>query len=169
MDNAQAIRFALAFGYWDRARATLTLIVERPVNLALTLIWPLIGMGLAVFALDKGVPFTGWVWLGIVLALLFMPIMVLFGTAMTHFFNRQAREPFTYTFDADGIHVSAVTYEYTHKWPAIFKVKRKFGFLLFFFSPGMAHCLPLRDIPDPALQAALVSMAAAHGADVRSV
>ncbi|PPJ44399.1 hypothetical protein C0075_26885, partial [Rhizobium sp. KAs_5_22] len=78
--------------------------------------------------------FTGEIWLAALLAMLFVPMMVLLNTAFAYFGHRQSREPFVYLFDADGVHVSATTYEYTHKWPAIFKVKRSAGFLMFFFS-----------------------------------
>ncbi|WP_394539739.1 YcxB family protein [Lysobacter enzymogenes] len=168
MEHATEIRFSLAFGYWDRVRATLALIGERPLSLCMALLWPLCGVGLAAFALAKGRPITGELALAIVLVFAFVPAMVLLGTAMTHYFHRQSREPFAYTFDGEGIHVAAVTYDFTHKWPAIFKVKRRRWFLMFFFSPGCAHCIPFRAIPDSAVQAALVAMAAAHGADVRS-
>ena len=167
MDRPQEIRLSPTFGYWDRVRAALVLIVERPWILAMALLWPLAGLGLLAFAWSKGSLFTGEIWLAALLAMLFVPMMVLLNTAFAYFGHRQSREPFVYLFDADGVHVSAVTYDYTHKWPAIFKVKRSAGFLMFFFSPGCAHCIPLRAIADRATQADLVAMAAAHGADVR--
>ncbi|BAV96215.1 MULTISPECIES: YcxB family protein [Bacteria] len=167
MDRPQEIRLSPTFGYWDRVRAALVLIVERPWILAMALLWPLAGLGLLAFAWSKGSLFTGEIWLAALLAMLFVPMMVLLNTAFAYFGHRQSREPFVYLFDADGVHVSATTYEYTHKWPAIFKVKRSAGFLMFFFSPGCAHCIPLRAIADRATQADLVAMAAAHGADVR--
>jgi len=168
MENAQNIRFSLTFGYWDRVRAIAALIAARPVSLCMVLLCPLCGIGLTVLALAKGRPIAGELALLIALAFAFAPAVVLIGTAMTHYFHRQSREPFTYTFDGDGIHVAAVTYDFTHKWPAIFKVRRNRWFLMFFFSPGCAHCIPFRAVPDPAVQAALVAMAAAQGADVRA-
>ena len=138
MDRPQEIRLSPTFGYWDRVRAALVLIVERPWILAMALLWPLAGLGLLAFAWSKGSLFTGEIWLAALLAMLFVPMMVLLNTAFAYFGHRQSREPFVYLFDADGVHVSATTYEYTHKWPAIFKVKRSAGFLMFFFSPGCA-------------------------------
>ena len=167
MDRPQEIRFSPTFGWWDRARANFALAVVRPVSLLWMLIWPAAGLGLLAYALSKGWTLTAPLWVAVVLAILFVPAMVLLGAALTHFFHRQSREPFTYVFDGEGIHVSATTYEYTHKWPAIFKVRRTWGFLMFYFSPGCAHCIPLRSIPDRGLQAQLVEMAASHGADVR--
>lgn len=162
-----SLSFSLSFGYWDRVRATLTLIAERPLTLALTSLWPLGAIVLAGYGAARGVALGELPWLALAFLFFFVPLMVLIGAAATHFFHRQSREPFTYVFDEVGIHVSATTYEYTHKWPAIFKVKRKAGFLLFFFSPGYAHCIPYRAVPDRAMQAALIAMAGSHGADTR--
>ncbi|MEH6419925.1 YcxB family protein [Pseudomonas sp. CGJS7] len=167
MDKFETVTFPSAFSYWDRVRAAMYLMLERKSGYVFVAFWPLLGIGLAAMTVFKTGRFEAWTLFPLLVCLLFVPVMVLLGAATTHYMNKQAREPFTYTFDADGIRAVGVTYEYAHKWPAIFQVKRRSGFLMFFFAPACAHCIPLRTIPDPDLQASLIAMAAANGADTR--
>ncbi|MGO1070635.1 YcxB family protein [Lysobacter sp. CA199] len=148
-------------------RANTALMFERASGYVFVLMWPLMGLGLVAIAMTEGGRFTTHALLVSLVCFLFVPGIVLTGAAATHYLYKQSREPFTYVFDNDGIRAVGVTYEYAHKWPAIFQVKRRAGFLMFFFAPACAHCIPLRTIPDLELQTSLIAMAAAHGADTR--
>lgn len=169
MEHPDKLSFSSSFTYWERVRASTVLMFERKSGCFFALLWPLLAVGFAIMVLSKGRSLDAQAWFAMVLCLAFVPVMLMLGAAITHYSHKQSREPFTYVFDADGIRAVGVTYEFAHKWPAIFQVKRRAGFLMFFFSPGCAHCIPLRSIPDSMVQASLIAMAAANGADTRGV
>lgn len=169
MEHPEKLSFPSSFTYWERVRASAVLMFERKSGYVFAFFWPLVAIGTAAFVLSRGRPLDGQVWFVIVLCFAFVPGVLMLGAAATHYLHKQSREPFTYEFDSDGIRAVGATYEYAHKWPAIFQVKRRAGFLMFFFSPGCAHCIPLRSIPDPADQASLVAMAASKRADISGV
>ena len=166
MDSPEKISFPSSFSYWERVRASALLMLERKASYVFIAFWPLAAFGLAALSLSKGRPFDAQLCAVVAGCLLFVPAMLLLGAVSTHYLYKQSREPFTYVFDDDGIRAVGVSYEYAHKWPVIFKVKRRAGFLMFFFAPGAAHCIPLHSIADADLQASLIAMAAAKGADV---
>lgn len=149
----------------ERIWASNVLIAQRWLSIVATSIWMLAGISLIVLYLYKGIPITPAVLLAALSGILFMPLLTVISAVSVHF-NKVSREPFTYTFDSTGIHVSAVTYEYTHKWAAISHVKLLGGFLMFFFSPGRAHCMPLHAVNAAGVFRPLVNLAKEHGVSV---
>ena len=156
------IKLACSLTFWERIRASLFLIGQRRLSILLTAIWVTAGASLVGLYLYRGLPLTPSVWLPALACILFMPLMVTIGAVSAHF-NKRFREPFIYTFNERGVHVSAVTYEYTHKWAAISHVKPLGGFLMFFFSPGCAHCMPLHAVNAARAFEPLVNLAREHG------
>lgn len=165
-DSSQEITISFPFSLWDRIRAALLLIPQRKLSTVFALIWPLIGLSLLTFTLIKGRPLEPDVWVLVVVCLLFTPLVVLVTAVATHFTNKQLREPFTYSFNSGGIHVSAASYELMHRWSAISRVKQLGGFLMFFFSPGCAHCIPLRVVNSAGILQPLLTLARDNGASV---
>lgn len=162
----QAIKIAFPFTLWDRMRASFVLTPQRRLGIILVAIWPVIGLSFLAFMLTTGRPLNFSAWTVVAGSLLFYPAMVVLGTTAAHYGNRHMREPFTYSFDDSGIHVSARSYEYTHRWSTISRVRKSGGFLMFFFSPGCAHCIPLRAVESTETLGALVALAKRRGASV---
>ena len=150
----------------DRVRANLLLITQRKLSIALALIWPLIGLSFLSFMLIKGRPLNSETWIVIIGCLFFFPFIVAIGAAANHLLNKHAREEFTYLFNSTGIHVSAASYELTHRWSTISRVKQLAGFVMFFFSPGCAHCVPLRAVRAAGVLGPLLRLAKENGAVV---
>jgi hypothetical protein len=150
---------------WDRIRANLLLMSRRGLTIVFATVWVAIGIGLIILYLYKGLPLTAYVWTVSIGCILFAPVMVVIDAVRTHL-NMRSREPFTYTFNDTGIHISAVTYEYTHRWTAISRVRVLGGFLMFFFSPGCAHCMPMRDVIAAGALEPLLKLAETNGVSV---
>ena len=166
-EPSREIELSFAFTFLDRLRAAFLLIPQRRLGIVLAAIFPLIGLSVLAFAFATGREGTVEVWVILVLCLLFHPAMVVTGVAAAHFGNKHVREPFTYSFNDSGIHVSAATYEYTHRWPAISRVEQIGGYLMFFFSPGCAHCIPVEAARSAGVLEPLVAMARAHGVNAK--
>lgn len=163
---AQEITLSFPFSLLDRIRASFAVIPQRKSGIAAAAIFPLLGLTFLVLTLVKGRALDAGGYSLVGLSLLFYPAVVVTTATITHFCNRHMREPFTYTFNESGIHVSAVSYEYTHRWSAISHVKQFAGFLMFFFSPGCAHCIPLKAVQSAGVFEPLVTLAKAQGANV---
>ena len=161
--TADAIQLDFPYSLWDRIRAALILIPERPANIVIHSIIPLIGIAFFVFILIKG-RLSAEVFLVLAVCLLITPLFTVLAISISYMFNPILRERFTYSFDDSGIHVHAGTYDYTHKWHAISRVKQSGGFMLFFFGPGVAHCLPLSAIQRANAVEPLLALARKHGA-----
>jgi hypothetical protein len=63
--------------------------------------------------------------------------------------NKIAQGPFTYSFDADGMHTSGSAFRQTIQWEAIHRIRRTRRFLFIFIAPCTVYCIPLRSISDP--------------------
>ena len=159
------VKLVYSLTLWERMWASIVLISQRWLSIFVTSIWVFAGISLVILYLYKSIPLTPAVLLSALACILFMPLMTVISVLSVHF-NKVSREPFTYSFNETGIHVSAVTYDYTHKWAAISHVKLLGGFLMFFFSPGRAHCIPLHAVRDAGVFETLVNLANAHGVSV---
>ncbi|MCH6484307.1 hypothetical protein MMG85_12150 [Pseudoxanthomonas sp. LH2527] len=148
----------------ERIRANLLLMLRHWTGLIGTLVFAAMGITVIGLYFQSEEPLRPTTILVSLFAFGFTPIMATLSALAVHY-NRRSREPYTYTFNAEGIHVEGVTYAYTHRWAAIFRVKTLGGFLMFFFSPGAAHCLPLKRL-DPTTASALIRMAREHGVAV---
>jgi hypothetical protein len=134
--------YTFPFTLWDRLRATLVLMPMRRMGVFMNIALPIAGLiGIALVELG---PFCEYQWLTpICIAFIVLPLCALLGVAIGYAFNPSAREPFRYVIDADGVHVFAKSVDYSHRWEVISRVRRKAGYLMLFFRPGCAHCLPL--------------------------
>lgn len=154
--------FALA----DRLKATFALIPQRPLNIVIHLIIPLIGLATLALVLSQNKPVTSQLVVVLAACFSFTPVFAVVIVLMGHFGTKAARDPFTYRFDENGIHVKAATHEFTHRWSGIRKITRFGGFLMLFYSPGLAHCLPLKWLSAAELQG-IVALATAQGVKVK--
>lgn len=154
-----ALSFAPRFSVWDRIRANLLLLPHSVGGVLFLLLGPAMGAMLVVRA---GTPLALQLLIPTVFLLL-APLAVTLGVLVGYFGNKAVREAFTYTFDDDGIHVSAVTHAYTHHWNAITRIRPRAGFLLVFFGRGRAHCFREADVTAAGIRAPLLELARRHG------
>jgi hypothetical protein len=163
------ITLSFPFTLADRIRAAFALIPQRKLNIAIHATIPMIGLATLVSEMIQGRPISADVLFIVLACFMFTPVFLVFGVTVNHRFNKSMREPFTYSFDTDGIHVAATTYEFTHKWAAISRVKIFGGFLMFFFTPGNAHCIPLGAVQQSGTLTPLLQLASAQGVKVSQI
>jgi YcxB-like protein len=134
--------------FWEAFVASLILLRYRRWLIFIYAIFPLAGLFLLI------TPLMGY-RLGVVEIFLAMlafsyPVLV---TALAVWSSRRrnklAEGPFTYTFDAEGMHTSGDAFSQTILWTAIPRIRRSRRFLFVFIGPARAFCIPLREISDP--------------------
>jgi len=162
-DLPRAFTLTFPFSLWDRLRAAFVLVPQSRHGVAAAVVFPLLALACFVFVLSKGRPFDGNAAILLAIGLLFYPLVLTIAVLATYFGNPQAREPFTYTFDDRGIHVSAESYEFTHRWSAISRITCCGGFLLLFFSPNCAHTIPVRFVEQAGMIGPLRALAKDNG------
>lgn len=153
------------FSFGDRLKAGFLLIAHNHPLLIFFSFFPLSGVALLWLALSRNKPIDGVVIGAVVMCFLFVPTMTVVGTLITHYGTRAAREAFSYRFDDSGVHVEAVTIDFTHRWAAIRKVRSVGNFLMLFYARGMAHCIPSEWL-SPEERRAILELAARNGVDV---
>ena len=164
--TSNTICLEFPFSIWDRIWAAFVLIPQRRLNIIIHSVIPLIGLSVLGLLLSRGHPIELDAWLVIGTCFFFTPAVTVFAVFINYITNKSVREPFSYTFDANGIHVLAATYAYTNPWTAINKVKCSGGFLMFFISPGYAHCIPLKAIRRSNQYEPLLSLARINGVPI---
>ena len=160
------IELKFPYTFRDRYFAEFQMIFESKLKMIIHSVFPLIGVGLLVFALQSNKTFPTSFWLAIIVAFLFLPGILLVVLGTNFLTNKAMREPFTYLFDEKGVHVHAASYEYIHKWPAFTKVKPTKRYLLFFLGPGSAHCIPMRAVEAEGVLSSLLELAKSQGVAV---
>lgn len=163
MQPFQDIRCSFALTAWERFRLAAVMTFQRKLFVAFALAWPTVGAILAILALTGAIPLGGPLWRMIALCIVFVPALLALSAGAGLLVRRGPQEPFVYVFDRAGIHVSTSAFAHTHPWPAIGRMTRSGGFLLFFFAPRQAHAIPLRALPGPQAEDALVALAQASG------
>jgi hypothetical protein len=156
------IQLAFPFSLWDRIKAAFVLIPQRPLNIIIHSVVPVIGIAVFVLALIKGQT-DATILLILVACLSMTPLFTVVAVLINYVSVPHAREPFTYAFDDSGIHVHSSRFAFTHKWEAIRRVRRAGGFMFFFFGPGAAHCVPLGAIKSARAEESLLALAQRHG------
>lgn len=134
--------------FWEVFVASLVLIQYRWRLLFVHAIFPLAGlfilmsplMGYRLGVIDVFVALLGFS---------FTPLVTAATIWSARRRNKLAQGPFTYSFDAEGMHTSGEAFNQTIRWPAIPRVRRSRRFLFVFIAPARAHCIPLSAINDP--------------------
>jgi hypothetical protein len=168
-DLPRAFTLTFPFSLWDRLRAAFVLVPQSKPSLAAAVLFPLLALAYFSFTLNGIRPFDGKTAILLAIFLLFYPLVLTITVFATHFGNPQAREPFTYTFDDRGIHVSAMSYEFTHRWSAISRITRRGGYLLLFFSRSCAHTIPVRFVEQAGVIGPLLALAKDNGVATEGV
>ena len=103
----------------------------------------------------------------IAMCFLFTPTFNLFFVINAHYFGERAGKPYHDRFGAFGIRAYSDTTELTQSGKAMCEVRRQGGFLLLFFTPKCAHCLPDRALQNMGAIAPIVELARPHSVPVR--
>ena len=130
-------------------------------RIILNAIFPLVGLFILIASFVIGRPF-GPLEILVVLSAFFFTPLIIAVTVWAGRRNKLRQGPFTYTFDAEGMHSSGAAFSQTIKWSAIPRVRRTKRFLLVFIAPAQAHCIPLKDVNDLEALETLRALANVH-------
>lgn len=167
MEQPQDLRFSFSLSFLDRIRLAAVLMSQRPMFLVFGLIWLVLGVSLALFALTTSLPLAGGLWRLLAVCVVLLPTLMLLGAASALLIRREPNEPYQYIADRAGLHLFTSAFQHSLPWPSILRIRRAGGFLLFYFSARHAHCIPLRALSAPGLEPALLALAQANGAGAR--
>jgi len=129
--------------------ASLILLRYRWPLIIVHAIFPLAGLFLLLAHLITGEPLGIVEILLAILAFSFTPLITALAVWSARRRNKLAQGPFTYSFDAEGMHTSGEAFRQTIRWSAIPRIRCSRRFLFVFIGPARAHCIPLRVISDP--------------------
>lgn len=163
---AGRIKLSFSYTFIDRILAEFALLPHSKIKLVIFSLIPGIGVAFFCFVLWKGIPLSAEVWLIVGGLLLLMPALTILGVGINYLTYPATREPFTYEFDEEGIHVVAVTHDFRHKWSAITMVKCTPSRLMFFFGRGVAHCLPMAAVRRAGVLEPLLELAGSQGVKI---
>jgi hypothetical protein len=140
------LEFQVAFPFWMAYAANLQIIRWSVTHMIVSAVFPLAGLFLIYTMIAHRHTASAIDVLTVLGCLFFTPLI----TALTLFLLRRknpaSQGPFTYAFDADGVHASNATISLTIKWAAIHKVRESGSFLFFFVASGRAHSMPLTQL-----------------------
>jgi hypothetical protein len=134
--------------FWEVFVASIILLRYRWQFIILHAIFPLAGLFLLSTPFITGDRIGPVEILLALLAFSFTPLTTALAVWQARRRNKLAQGPFTYSFDAEGMHTSGAAFSQTILWPAIPRIRRSRQFLFIFIAPARAHCIPLREISD---------------------
>jgi hypothetical protein len=165
MPDSSSLKVQFHYTFWDRIRSGLVMSFQTPSSIFWTSAFPVAGLGLLGLHLYYGTRVDIGDAVIIVLFFAFTPVFLAVHAVKTHFFSERKGKPYNYEFGDSGMRASSDTTQLTQSWQAISKIKRQGGFLLLFFSPRCAHCLPYRQLSELGTIEPILSLAREH--DVR--
>ncbi len=165
---AQNIELDFPYSFFDRVSAEFVIIPESRLKIFLHSLIPAIGIIFILVFILMDIPITikgTFIFIGM---FIFTPALTVIGVSTNYLLNKAMREPFTYLFDENGIRISAISYEFSHRWNAISKVKQTGRYLLFFIGPGSAHCIPMDVVKKAGALNSLLELSRSKGVKVVS-
>jgi hypothetical protein len=140
------ITVQISVSFWTAYLATLQVIVRSPLLVAISAVFPLWGIYMFYTAtVHHDTPVLG-TYVILVLCLLFTPISMALSLFMARTRNPLSKGPFTYAFDASGIHISSAASRISLNWTTIRKVRESNDFIFFFSTASRAQSVPLAQI-----------------------
>lgn len=136
----------VTFPFWTAYVANLQIIRWSPLRLAVSALFPLLGLFLAYMWISEH---HTWQVTDVLLlsgCLFFTPLTIALSLYLSRRKNPLSQGPFAYVFDADGIHAMGPTFSLSLKWTAIQKIRETNSFLFFFVTPSRAHSMPLQQL-----------------------
>jgi hypothetical protein len=158
--NPVSVTFNLKF--WDFFVASLIAIRYSGALMIVHAIFPLAGLSLIVVSSRGGHRFGPDEVILIVLAFSFTPLVTAVAVWAGRRGNKTGQGPFTYSFDAEGMHSSSSTFDLAIKWPAIRRVRQSKRFLFIFIAPSRAYCIPLKALIEQGVLEEVRSIAGQH-------
>jgi hypothetical protein len=134
--------------FWEIFVASIILLRYRWQFIILHAIFPLAGLFLLLTPFITGDRIGPVEILLALLAFSFTPLITALAVWQTRRRNKLAQGPFTYFFDAEGMHTSGAAFSQTILWTAIPRIRRSRQFLFIFIAPARAYCIPMRAIGD---------------------
>jgi hypothetical protein len=134
--------------FWELLMASLLSLKYRPIALVVFAAFPLAGLFLLLTPL-MGYRLGMQEILMAFSAFAYTPLIMALSIWTLRRRNKLAQGPFTYSFDAEGMHTSGAAFKNTVLWAAIPRIRCSRRFLFIFISPRSAHCIPLHAITDP--------------------
>lgn len=144
--------------FWELFLGSLVLIRYQGWLVILHAVFPMAGLFLLMIPLMGNRLGPDEILLA-ALAFSFTPLITALGVWSARRRNKLAQGPFTYTFDAAGMHTSGSAFDQTIRWSAIPRIRLSKRFLFVFIAPARAHCIPLRSLTDTEDLARLRSIA----------
>ena len=169
MPSSAELEVQFHYTLWDRIRSGVVMSFQNWSSALWALALPTAGLvllgvsayyGRAIELRTAGI---------IALCFLFFPVFAVYPAVQAHFFGDRAKKPFNYQFGPFGVRAYSDTSELTQSWKAISKVKRRGGFLLLFFTPKCAHCLPYSTLEELGAVEPIVQLAREHGVPVYGI
>lgn len=164
--SEKRIELNFPYSFFDRILGEFVIIPESRLKIFLHSVIPAIAIIFIVLFIFMDISITFKRSLAFIAMFFFTPVLTIFGVSLNYFFNKAAREPFIYSFDDNGIHVNAVTHEFSHRWNAISKVKPTRHYLLFFIGPNSAHCIPMNAVKKAGVLSSLLVLSKSKGVKV---
>jgi YcxB-like protein len=152
--------------FWDVYVASLTMIRYQGALMVVHAVFPLAGLFLIFGSVRAGFRFATDEVLVILLAFSFTPLVTVLAVWANRRRNKLAKGPFTFSFDAEGIHVTNDALDQIIKWPGILRVRESKRFLFIFLSPSRAYCIPRKALMEQGVLDEVLSIACEH-ADFR--
>ena len=142
------ISVVISFPYWTAYLATLQLIVRSPLQLAVSIAFPIAGLYLIYLLARHGHRLQLADIAVLIACFLFTPLTTALSLFLRRRRNPLTRGPFTYAFDADGIHASNDAFSMSVRWSTVKRVLESGRFVFFFITPARAHSIPLAQLKE---------------------
>lgn len=125
-------------------------------------VFPLAGLFIIIASVCvRGAPLISTIPAGVV-GLLFTPLVTAFSLWSARRRNRLAQGPFTYSFDAEGMHTKGTAFDQTIKWPGILRARKSKQFLFIFIAPARAFVIPVASLTEQGVLDPVLALAAQH-------
>lgn len=140
------LELEVTFSYWVAYWANLQIIRWFPLQLTVSVAFPLAGLYLSYmwFTYDHALQPSDILLL--IVCMLFTPLILLITLFLGRRRNPFSGGPFIFLFDEDGIHMSGAAFNMSLKWGAIHKIRESGSFLFFFVAPSRVQAIPLSQL-----------------------
>ncbi len=137
-----SVTFEVQFPYWTAFRASLQNSFRSPLLIAISSIFPIMGLVLIYLWVITHHSITLYNIILLFVCFTFTPLITAINLYLARRRNPLSVGPFTYVFNASGIHASGAAFESTIRWTALQKIIETREFILFYFAPTTAIAMP---------------------------
>ncbi len=167
MIDMEKIRVIYFLGLVEYIKMRIALTLQRKLVLFFVMVPVLMALTLVSVYAYYGISLDAKAWRLMIMGFLFPVFFIAAPTLISYYSSLESLKPITYEFSDLGIQASTENIEFTHKWSAIIRIDRAFGFLMFFFNKSCAHFIPLRALTNETEINAIVQIAIKNGARIK--